>query len=102
MNLRKGDTVEILGGKDRGRRGKVLAVFGKTERATVEGLNIFTRHQKPKKSGQKGQKIQGSMPLRLPNLMLVCPHCGKPTRVGHLVDEKGIKSRKCKKCGKRI
>lgn len=102
MNLRTGDTVKILGGKDRGRSGKVLAVFGKRERATVEGLNIFVRHQRPRKSGEKGQKIHVSMPLPLSNLMLVCPHCGKPTRVGHLLDEKGQKSRKCKKCGKRI
>ncbi len=102
MNLRKGDTVKILRGKDRGRTGKVLAAFGKPQKATVEGLNISIRHKRPRKSGEKGQKIQLPKPVRISNLMLICPHCGKATRVGHLIDEKGVKTRMCKKCGKRI
>lgn len=102
MNLRKGDTVKILSGKDQGKTGKVLGVSAKSARATVEGLNIFTRHQRPKKSGEKGQRIQFPKPVHFSNLILVCPHCGKTTRAAHLTDEKGIKSRVCKKCGKRI
>lgn len=102
MNLRKGDTVKILGGKDRGETGKIVAVYTKVHKATVEGRNIFVRHRKPKKSGEKGQKIQVPKPLHLSSLMLICPHCGKTTRAAHVIDEKGIRSRKCKKCGKRI
>ena len=104
MNLRKGDEVKILAGKDRlsGKTGKILSVFPKTDRATVEGLNLSYRHKKPKKAGQKGQKLQLPTSIQISNLMLICPFCKKPTRVSHMTDEKGIKSRVCKKCKKRI
>ena len=101
-HIRKDDKVKILAGKDREKTGKVLAVSAKTGRITVEGRNIITRHERPKKQGQKGQKIQVPMPLHPSNVMLICPHCDKPTRVGYLKDEKGVKSRVCKQCKKRI
>lgn len=100
--IRKGDQVKILNGKDRGSSGKVIHVFLKSQKATVEGRNVYTRHERPKKSGEKGQKIQFPRPLEISNLMLICPHCKKPTRVGHQTDEQGIKTRLCKKCKKRI
>lgn len=102
MQIKKGDEVKILVGKDRGKTGKVLRLLPDDGRVIVEGRNIFVRHQRPKKSGEKGQKIQVARPMHLSNVMLVCPHCGKPTRSGVALDEKGIKSRVCKKCGKRI
>lgn len=102
MLIKKGDTVRILSGKDRGSTGKVLGVSKKSGRVTVEARNLITRHQRPKKQGEKGQKIQVPMPLHPSNLMLVCPHCGKPTRVGQMTDDKGVKTRMCKKCQKRI
>lgn len=102
MKLKKGDQVKILSGKDRGKTGKVLAVSQKSGRVTVEGRNLIIRHERPKKQGQKGQKIQVPMPLHPSNLALVCPHCGKPTRVGYAADDKGVKTRVCKKCKKRI
>ncbi len=102
MHLRKGDNVKILVGKDNGKTGKVVAVNYKDSRATVEGLNIYTKHERPKKSGQKGQKVKFPRPITMSNLMLICPHCKKPTRVGHQTDDKGLKSRVCKKCQKRI
>ncbi|MDP3741554.1 MAG: 50S ribosomal protein L24 [bacterium] len=102
MNIRKGDTVKILAGRDRGKTGKVLGTAAKEHRATVEGLNILFRHKRPKRSGEKGQKIQFPKSLHFSNLALICPHCGKPTRIGHMTDDKGIKTRMCKKCGKRI
>ncbi len=102
LHIKKGDLVKILSGKERGKTGKVLTMDEKSGRAVVEGRNLVTRHEKPKKSGQKGQKIQFPTGLKLSNLMLVCPHCGKSTRTGILVDEKGVKSRVCKKCKKRI
>lgn len=101
-SIKKGDTVKILIGKDRGETGKVVFVSSKSGKATVEGRNIYTRHERPKKAGQKGQKVMFPRPLQISNLMLVCPHCGKPTRVGHLVDQEGVKTRVCKKCKKRI
>lgn len=102
FNIRKGDNVKILLGKDRGKTGKVLNVDPKTDRVTVEGRNIYVRHERPKKAGQKGQKIEFPRAMNASNLMLVCPHCGKPARIGHMIDEKGVKFRTCKRCGKKI
>ncbi len=102
MHIKKGDTVKVLIGKDRGKTGKILGVFLKLGKATVEGLNLYFRHERPKRSGQKGQKIQFPRPIEVSNLMLVCPHCHKATRTGHRVDEKGLKTRVCKKCKRRI
>ena len=102
LKIRKGDTVKVLVGKDRGKTGKILSMDKKSTRATVEGVNIFFRHERPKKAGQKGQKIQFPVPIHISNLMLVCPHCHKPTRISHQVDEKGQKMRICKQCKKGI
>lgn len=101
-HIRKGDTVKILIGKDRGKTGKVIAVSQKNGRATVEGLNLYYRHERPKRAGTKGQKIQFPRPVELSNLMVLCPHCKKPSRHGNLVGEEGLKTRACKRCGKRI
>lgn len=102
LHIRKGDQVKILAGKDRGKTGKVLAVDFKSGRATVEGRNIQVRHERPKKAGQKGQKVALPAPLQASNLMLVCPSCGKSSRVGARVGDKGVKFRVCKLCGKDI
>lgn len=100
--IRKGDSVKILSGKDRGRVGKVLAVNSKSGRILVEGLNIVKRHQRPRKSGEKGQRLELPAPLHPARLMLVCPHCNKSTRTGSAKTEKGEKIRVCKNCGKTI
>ncbi|MDP3993749.1 MAG: 50S ribosomal protein L24 [Candidatus Doudnabacteria bacterium] len=101
-NIKKGDLVKILSGKDRSETGKVLKVNTKLNMATVEGRNIVFRHRKPKKGGEKGQKLRIPMPMRASRLMVVCPHCKKPARIGHVTDEKGMKRRVCKRCGKNI
>ena len=101
MNLKTGDQVKILAGKDRGKTGKVQYVDGKSGRITVEGINLHIRHQRPKKQGEKGQKLQIPSPIHPSNLILVCPHCGKTTRIGHKI-ENGIKARLCKNCGKSV
>lgn len=102
ISIRKGDTVKILVGKDRDKTGKVIAVFPKRSRAIVEGRNIYFRHKRPKKAGEKGQKIQFPRALDISNLMLICPHCNKATKIGAIKDEKGVKVRVCKNCGKKI
>lgn len=102
MHIKKGDTVKILTGKDRGKSGRVLAVDPRGARATVEGLNLFFRHERPKKQGQKGQRVQLPGTVALGKLMLVCPHCKKAARIGHATDDKGQKTRICKNCGKTI
>lgn len=101
MKIRKGDTVLIISGKDRGRRGKVLDVFPKEGRVVVEGMNIKKRHVRPKKSGEKGQIAETPTHFSASNVKLICSQCGKPTRVGYKIT-KGKKYRICKKCGQEI
>lgn len=102
MNIKKNDKVTIIAGKDKGKTGKVLQVFIKEDRVSVEGLNLAVKHLRPRREGEKGQRIEFPAPIQASNLMLVCSKCGKATRVGHEVkqsaDNKTIKSRVCKKC----
>ena len=98
MNIRKGDNVKMLNGKDRGKTGKVLFAFPKEGKIVVEGLNTVARHLRPKKQGQKGQIIRKERAIGVSKVMLVCKNCGKPTRVGHKVAG-DKKVRVCKKCG---
>ena len=101
MNIKKGDEVKVLAGKDKGKTGKVLEVIPSENRIVAEGLNIHVRFSRPKRKGEKGQRMEVPGPMTAAKLMLVCPHCGKPTRVGREVTDSGI-YRKCKKCGKAI
>lgn len=98
MNLKKDDNVKVITGKDKGKTGKIVHVDSKLKVVTVEGINLRTKHQRPKKSNQKGQKVQLPTPLNPSKLVLLCPRCGKPTRVGYKFDETGKKFRTCKKC----
>lgn len=88
-------------GKDRGKTGKVLRVFNEEEKITVEGLNIVKKHARPRKEGEKGQRIEIPGKLNISNIMLVCPKCGKATRVGYKKSKVG-KLRICKKCQSEI
>ncbi len=99
LNIKKSDTVTVLTGKDKGKSGKVLEVFPENQRVVVEGLNIHVRYSKPRKQGEKGQRMELPGSMNISNVMLVCPNCGKATRVAHEVTENG-KLRKCKQCGK--
>ena len=101
MNIRKGDKVLVISGKDKGRKGKVIDVFPKDGRISVEGLNLKKKSVKPKKSGEKGQIVQAPAPVDSSNVKLVCPKCSKPTRIGYK-KEGGKKYRICKKCGEAI
>ena len=101
MNIIKGDTVQVMVGKDKTKQGKVLEVFPKRRAIVVEGLNIHVRFSRPKRQGEKGQRLELPGALNASKVMLVCPSCGKLTRVGHEVTDRGI-LRKCKKCGKAI
>lgn len=98
LSLKKGDTVVVLAGRDRGKRGKIVNVDRKRFRLTVEGVNLRVRHQRARRQGQKGQKVTLPYPLHPAKVMLICPNCGKPTRIGHLLNEAGSKLRTCKKC----
>lgn len=102
MKIRTGDTVEVISGKDKGRRGRVQRVFPRENRLIVEGVNLVWKHQKPRQFGQKGSKIQMSAPLFAGKVMLVCPHCDQKTRVGRVRGQDGKLYRVCKKCGEMI
>ena len=101
MRIRKGDQIQIIAGKDKGKSGKVLRVVPEKLRIVVEGLNLAKKHMKPKKGGEKGQRIEVPMSLSISNVMLVCPKCGKLTRVEFKIS-KNEKSRVCKKCKSEI
>lgn len=101
MKIKKSDTVLIISGKYRGKTGKVLRAFPKEEKILVEGVNIMKKHQKPRKTGEKGQVIEMLSPIDVSNVKLFCPKCGKAARVGYKITE-GRKYRICKKCGQEI
>ena len=98
MHIKKGDSVVIITGKDKGKKGKVTRVFPKENRVLVENVNLKKHHQKPKKSGEKGQIISVAAPIDASNVMLTDPKTGKPTRIGTRI-EKGKKVRVAKKSG---
>jgi len=101
--IRKGDEVMVIAGKDRGKRGTVQEVQPKHLTLIVGGVNIVKRHTKPNPNRQvKGGIVEQPAPLAIAKVMLVCPHCGKPTRVGHRIDEDGTKERVCKRCSEAI
>ena len=98
MKIRKDDTVVVLSGRDKGAKGKILSVDPKAGKVIVEGVSVATKHQKPRRQGEEGGIIKRETPIYASKVMLVCPKCGKPTRVGHDFAD-GKKSRACKKCG---
>ncbi len=97
MNIKKGDQVKILSGKDRGKTGSVFNVLTKENRVTVEGLNVFKKRSRPKKQGQKGEVVMVPRPMPVAKVMLICKNCKKPTRVGHR-EEGNQRVRYCKHC----
>jgi len=97
MKIKKNDQVKILAGKDRGKSGKVLRVFSGEDKVIVEGLNIVKKHVKARKEGESGQRIEIPGKLNISNVMLVCPKCGKATRIEYKIAGKD-KLRVCKQC----
>ena len=98
LHVKTGDTVRVIVGRDRGNEGKVLQVAPKEGKVIVEGLNMVTKHVKPRKQGEAGGLVKAESAMYASKVMLVCPKCKKATRVGHTVqDDK--KLRVCKKCG---
>ena len=97
MNIKKGDNVKMLSGKDRGKTGAVVRVTPSTGRIMIEGLNVFKKHSRPTKQGQKGQMVEVSRSVNASNVMIICPSSKVPVRVGHR-DEGNRTVRFCKKC----
>ena len=99
MNVKKGDKVQVLSGKDKGKQGEVLRALPSEGKVVVEGVAIVKKAQRPTPMNQQGGIIEQEAAIDVSNVMLVCPSCGKPTRVGHAKDAEGKKVRVCKKCG---
>lgn len=102
MHIRKGDTVKVLAGDDKGKEGKVLEVNREKRRALVEGVNMMTKHTKPSAGKPEGGISKVESFIHISNLMLIDPASGKPTRVGRKPDEKGKLQRYSKKTGEII
>jgi len=97
--IRKGDTVKVMSGRSKGKTGKVLAVNRDSGRVTVEHANIIKRHTRPNPSKNvKGGIVDKEGPIHVSNVMLVCPGCGKHTRVGHTKLPDGTRARVCRRC----
>ena len=106
MDIRKDDKVVVLSGKDKGKQGNVLSADPKNGKVIVSGVNVATKHQKPRKQGEEGGIIKVETPIYASKVQVICPKCGKATRVGHVVrkvtiagEEKNKSIRVCKKCG---
>ena len=103
--IKKGDTVQVVTGESKGTRGTVQRVQSKDNRVVIAGVNVVTKHQKPRQAGRgqvRAGKIEFEAPIHLSNVMLVCPKCNEPTRVGYLINESGVKTRICRNCQSEI
>lgn len=98
MKIKTGDNVIVLSGKDKGKTGKVLRADVKGAKVVVEGVNVATKHQAPRKQGEEGGIVKIETPIYASKVQVVCPKCGKATRVGVKI-ENGKNVRVCKKCG---
>ncbi len=101
LKIKKGDTVKVLSGNDKGKTGEVLEVMPKTQKVVVKGINMKTKHVKPRRQGEEGGIITREFPIHMCKLSVVCPKCGKAVRIGFEMD-KDNKVRVCKSCGEKI
>ena len=99
MKLKKGDEVEVLAGKDIGKRGAVMRVLPEANKVIVDRVNIAKKHQKPTKATMQGGIIDKEMPIHASNVGIVCKSCRKPSRIGYTIGDDGKKTRVCRKCG---
>ena len=105
MNVRTGDNVLVIAGRERGKTGQITRAIPKEERVVVGGVNLVKRHLKPRPGVVQSGIVEKEAPLRVANVMLLCPSCSKPTRVGHRFEGEGetrYKVRVCKRCGEII
>lgn len=98
LRIKKNDTVMVLTGKDRGKRGKVLSVFPEKQRVIVEGVNLVKRHTRPNQQNQQGGIVSREAPLHISNVNLYCHRCQRGVRFGSRILEDGSKIRYCRKC----
>ncbi len=98
LRVKKDDTVVVIAGKNKGKQGRVLSVIPDKDRVVVEKVNIVKRHMRPSAKYREGGILEKEAPIHISNVMLICPRCQKPTRIGNQILENGRKVRVCKKC----
>lgn len=99
VHVKTGDTVVVLSGKNKGKKGKVMAVSPKEGKVIVENVNMVSKHIKPRRMGEAGGIVKAEGAMYASKVQIVCPRCKKGTRIGHKLNEDGTKSRICRKCG---
>ncbi len=102
IHVKTGDTVVILSGKDKGKQGKIMAVSPKEKKVIIEGLNIVSKHVKPKRAGELGGIVKAEGAMYASKVQIVCPKCNKGVRTGRKLLDDGTKERICKKCGETL
>jgi large subunit ribosomal protein L24 len=102
MHVRRGDTVGVIAGREKGKRGKVLRVLADKGRVIVEHVNMVKKHQRPTQKLRQGGIIEREGPLALSNVLVVCPRCDKPSRTGTKILGDGRKVRSCRRCGEAV
>ncbi|MDR2361087.1 MAG: 50S ribosomal protein L24 [Oscillospiraceae bacterium] len=102
MKLKQGDNIVVLSGKDKGKRGEILVAMPKSGKLIVSGVNVATKHQKPRSAQEQGGIIETETPIYVCKVQLICPKCGKATRVGYKIMDDGSKARVCKHCAEAI
>jgi large subunit ribosomal protein L24 len=102
LSIKKNDTVVVIAGREKGKRGRVLSVYSQKDRLLIEKINIIKKHMKPTRKQTQGGIIEKEASIHMSNVMLICPKCSKPTRIGNSILQDGRKLRVCKKCGEVI
>ncbi len=102
LAIKKNDTILVVAGKEKGKKGRVLSVMPSDNKLIVEKVNVIKRHMKPSKKYSQGGIIEKEAPIHISNVMLICPRCNKPTKIANITFDDGKKSRVCKKCKEAI
>lgn len=102
MKVVKNDTVQVISGNSKGKKGKVLKVFPREQRVIVEGVNFIKRHTKKSQKNPQGGIIEKEAPIHVSNVLVICPKCSHPARIGRKVLEDGKRIRNCKSCGEML
>ena len=102
LDIKKNDTIVVLSGKEKGKKGKVMKTLPKEGKVIVESVNFVTRHTRPRRQTDPGGIITQEAPILACKVMRVCPKCGRPTRAGYVILADGTKTRVCKQCGETI
>lgn len=98
LSIKKNDTVLVIAGKEKGKRGRVLSVYPLKDQLLIEKINMIKKHMKPSRKYSQGGIIEKEAPIHISNVMVICPKCNKPTRIGNALLQDGKKVRMCKKC----